>query len=130
MSRRALWTWADYERSARAEEARARAREAEGAQAPVACAAAAHDGLVSGALDVSSLDWAPAVQDPRTVAPAAGPKPPDPCDRPGSGSAAPLSPGLCWAREAMARGVSLAAVLRKGGDQLTWRDRAALQAVP
>lgn len=89
-------------------------------------------------LDVSSLNSAPAVHDPRPVVPAAGPSPPRPLDRASEGPAAPFSgmpaaapsldsPGLCWARAAMAKGLDVHQVLRKGGDRLTYRDRAALK---
>jgi hypothetical protein len=49
------------------------ARDGKGAEAPVACVGPAHDGRAAGQhLDVSSLDLALAVHDPRTVAPTAG----------------------------------------------------------
>lgn len=100
--------------------------------APSAAAPASEHGVSEG--EGASLNSAPAVQDPRTVAPAAGPLPPDPCDRDGGVPAATLSgmtpaaasPGLCWARDLMARGVARDKVLRTAGDRLTWRGRAAL----
>jgi len=141
---RATWSWADYQRTAQAEEMRARARErraclqqdgaegrtADAAPARVPCGApsAAAPGSGREDLDVSSQTLAPAVHDPRPVAPAAGPLPLAPCEQVRAGPAVPFSPGLCWAREAMAKGASAEQLLRKAGDRLTWRDREALRA--
>lgn len=132
------WTWDDYRRTAEAEERRARAREqrarlqqlgAEGRQgdaspARVPCvtpSAAAPGSGYACDLEAHSLTLAPAVLDPRTVAPAAGPSP-----RVGEGPAAALSPGLRWAWAMLEKGVSREKLLRTAGDRLTFRDRAEL----
>lgn len=143
MSARRAWSWADYERTAYAEELRARARErrerlqrhGEGGPAPVACAGPAHDGQTAGRQAGGCTLPAPCplgARDPRPspCGAAARATPPDPCDQVGHARAVSASPGVCWARDAMARGISLDKVLRTAGDRLTWRDRAALQAAP
>ncbi len=86
--------------------------------------------LAAGAsrdLDVSSLNLG-ARGESRAVAPAAGASP-----RVGEAPAAefsedaPYSPGLCWARAALRRGVAVDKLLRTAGDRLTWRDRDVLR---
>lgn len=141
------WFWLDYYRTAQAEEMRARARErrlrlqqdgaeggrANGPPAPVSRGAPSAAAPGSGRSLGNSPSLAPAVRDPRTVVPAAGAAP---SDGSASGGAVPAvlpspdSPGLAWARAAMAKGVALQEVLRKAGDRLTWRDRQVLQGQP
>lgn len=91
-------------------------------------AAAPGSGQDERDLDVSSQTLAPAVHDPRPVVPAAGALPLAPCEQVREAPAVPFSPGLCWARAAVAKGASVEALLRKAGDRLTWRDREALRA--